>query len=225
MSKLATLLNTAVRGGLEGVFVALPGKVVAYDKNTQRADVQPLIQRGYRGEDQKRAVKRLPVANDVPVMFLGGADGRITVPVKKGTRVLLIMCSSSIARWKSSDDEVDPGDDRRHALADAIAIVGLHAKPPTSAPTDAIVLHAGLGIKVKVGGDTGTEPTIMATTFMNLLRTLLLAIAGQIGSSGTPAGATAAAAQIVLLLNSPTFTGFFDSPAQSQMKTSKTEVK
>lgn len=220
MSKLATFVNAAMRGVLDGVFVALPGKVTAYDKTTQRADVQPLIQRGYRGEDQKRAVKRLPVASDVPVMFLGSAEGRITTPVKKGTRVLLVFSSSSIARWKSIDDECDPGDDRRHALADAIAIVGLYAKPPTSAPDDAIVLHAGNGIKVKIGGDSGTQKTLMADSFLGALDSLIEAIGTAVGgmtaASGGPAAGTAIAGALESFQNAVTRAGY---------KTSKTEVK
>lgn len=217
MSKLATLINGAVRGTLDSVFVALPGKVTAYNATTQRADVQPLIQKGYRGEDQKRAVKRLPVANDVPVMFLGSAEGRTTYPVKKGTRVLLIVCSSSIARWKSIDDEVDPGDDRRHSLADAIAIVGLYARPPTSAPVNAIVLHAGTGITVKIGGDTGTQKTLMADSFLTALDTLVASISSAVGLIS---GGSAAATAITTALNV-----FKLTATRTAYKTAKTEVK
>src|SRR5690606_11649472 len=115
---LASLLTGAIDGRLADVHVALPGKVTAYENG--RATVQPLIKRGYVGEDGERSVESLPAIPDVPVMFTGGAG--IEVSVEPGDTVLLVFASASLDKWLALDKEVDPGDDRHHTLSDAIAI-------------------------------------------------------------------------------------------------------
>ncbi len=152
---------------LFGVRVSMPGRITAYDADLQKCSVKPLIKDARLDEKDERVAQSLPEVHGVPVIHFGPARGRITFPVAVGDLCLIMFCSSSIDRWLLVGGEVDPGDDRRHDLNDAVALVGLHnfKSIPTEAPTDALVLHAGLGIVVKIGGPTGTEPTIMGTTY------------------------------------------------------------
>jgi hypothetical protein len=158
---LASVLNRAIAGALDDVRVALPGRVVRYDAAKQRVDVQPLVKDGYENESGARVAERLPVVSDVPVIFPGSGLFRITFPVKEGDTVLLVFASSSLARWKATGSEVDPGDDRHHTLADAIAIPGLLAKPGTAAPTDAIEIHSTSEIRCG-----GTQPLVTREEFL-----------------------------------------------------------
>lgn len=147
----AEVLRIANEAHTKELRVAIPARVENYDAATQKVDAQPLILEGYRDENGDRQTERLPVVCDVPVVFPGSGPYRITFPVAAGDTVLLVFASSSIDKWLAVGGEVDPEDDRRHHISDAIAIPGLFdfAHVPTTAPTDAMVLHAD---KVRVGG-------------------------------------------------------------------------
>lgn len=167
---LLDLLRQVTRDDLR---VALPGRVTAYDAATQRASVQPLIKHANLDETEQRVAKLLPEVHSVPVQFPGGGGMRITWPLAKGDTVLLVFASSSIARWKRTGGEVDPGDDRRHDLNDAIAIPGLHdfAHIPSTAPTDAIVTHGDTRLGDPNATDDKYKVAIRATLdkFMDVL--------------------------------------------------------
>lgn len=209
---------------LYGVRVSLPGRITAYDADKQRASVKPLIKDVHIDADDQRVTKSLPEVHHVPVMHFGPARGRITFPVAVGDLCLMLFSSSSLDRWLLVGGEVDPGDDRRHDLNDAVALVGLHhyKSIPTTAPTDALVLHAGTGVKVKIGGPTLTQPTMMGTSYRNAEDTMLTviqsaftALAGVVALGAPVQGACTAAATAVA-----TFQGLAAS-----FLTTKTEVK
>lgn len=132
---LVDAVRRAAQAELADVNVAIPARVESFDPTTQRCSAQPLIRRAYRDEAGERvgdASARLPVINDVPVVFPGAGAFSITFPVTKGDTVLLIFSQASIDKWLSRGDDVDPLDDRRHSLNDAIAIPGLrHRAEPT----------------------------------------------------------------------------------------------
>lgn len=162
-TRLEELIADAVDERLYRLRVALPAKVISYDAATQFASVQPLIMHAFRDETGVRQVESLPIINDVPVLMFGGGGGeaRLTFPIAIGDVVLLVFCSSSIARWlvRAGAAEVDPADDRRHDINDAIAIGGLHnyKTSPTDAPTDALVLHVSGGKTIKLGSSGASK--------------------------------------------------------------------
>lgn len=180
---LSTLLDLAFESRLAGLRVALPGRVTAYNKTTQRASVQVDIQDAYLDEDEQRRTESLPVLNDVPVLFQGAGGCRITFPVRVGDPVLVVFSSSSIARWKATrgggtGGPVDPGDDRHHHLADAVAIPGLSADTPTDAPDDAMVLHAEDEIRL---GGPGANDTVARQSDLEVLANAIQGAADGIG--------------------------------------------
>lgn len=121
---LTDVLEAAIRGALLGARVSLPGRIEAYDSDTRRATVQPLVMDGSINEDGERKTIAIAPITDVPVAFMGSGAIRIKMPVRVGDPCWLTFSSSALARWKSTDGRtvVDPGDDRRHHAADAIAI-------------------------------------------------------------------------------------------------------
>ena len=165
---LRALIGRAIEGHADGMRVALPGEVVAYDPARQSVDVMPLIQNGYLDENGVRQIERVPIVLDVPLAFPGAGPYRITFPVAVGDHVLLVFCSSSITRWKLIGGEVDPADDRRHDLNDAIAIPGIHdfAHVPTTAPTDAMVIHA---TELRLGSPTASDPVVRKSDLDQLI--------------------------------------------------------
>jgi hypothetical protein len=137
----------------------MPGRVLSYDETKQKVSVQPLIYRGYIDEEGTRKAEKLPVITDVPVQFPGAGSYRMTWPITVGDTVLLVFTDSSMDRWLVRGGEVDPEDDRHHSISDAVAFPGLHdyAHVPTTAPTDAMVLHAEL---LRLGGPSATDPVV-----------------------------------------------------------------
>lgn len=119
---LASVLQHAQQAAIAGLHVAGPARVLSYDDATHTCSVQPLIKRAYQNEAGERVAETQPVIQGVPVAFLGGGGARIKFPVLPGHTVLLVYCSSSIDRYKIQGGLVDPQDDRRHHLSDAIAI-------------------------------------------------------------------------------------------------------
>lgn len=171
---LATVLRAAVKAQLSQARVALPARVESYDASTQQATVQPLIYEGYQDETGERQAERLPVVTGVPVVFPGSGGFRVTFPVAVGDTVLLVFASSSIDRWLALGGEVDPIDDRRHNISDAIAIPGLHsfASPLANAPTSTMSLgndNGGPTIEIsatdiQVGG---SSPLVLRSEFLS----------------------------------------------------------
>ncbi len=149
------------------LWVALPGRVESFNSTTLRAEVKPLIKRGRRNESDDRVAESLPVVPDVPVVFAPGYLGTLS----KGDKVLLVFASASLDLWLTRGGEVDPVDDRRGNLTDAIAI------PELRVPTASAV---------------GYEPTHKATTYDAAFDTLVDAIATAVGS--IPGGGAAGTA-------------------------------
>jgi hypothetical protein len=151
---LGTVLRAAIVAGLKNARVALPARVETYDATKQSVDVQPLVYEGYLDEAGKRQAERLPVVAGVPVVFPGAGGFRVTFPIAKGDTVLLVFASSSIDRWLALGGEVDPQDDRRHHLSDAIAIPGLRdfAHALGNAPSSTMSLGKDGGPTIEISG-------------------------------------------------------------------------
>lgn len=145
-----------------------PGRVVAYDDDRQSASIQPLIHRIFEDEEGNSQSKLRPIIQDVPVLFFGGGESRITYGVKVGDLVLIVPCSSSIARWLVRGGEIDPGQ-ARGSTRDAVALAGLHhyRDVPTTAP-DALVLH---GNDVRLGGADANDPVVRRSDLNQLIAT------------------------------------------------------
>lgn len=175
--------------------VAMPARVESYDADRQCVDVQPAISDLYE-RDGERVAERLPVITDVPVHFPGSGGYRVTWPIARGSEVLLVFCSSSLDEWKArGGGEVAPSDDRRHHLNDAIAIPGVHAlSPPTTAPTDAMVVHAPV---LRLGGPAAAGDVVVQSA----LTAFMLALDAAIPSAGTAASALTALKAALQALN------------------------
>lgn len=212
LEALGSLLRDVV---LEAISTSQPGRITAYDADTQIASVLPMVKRAHISEDDVRVTEAQPEIHSVPVMFWGTKRGRITWPVDVGDLCLVFHMSVSISRFLLTGQLVDPGNDRRHDINDAVAVVGLadFTSALTPAPKDAIVLHAGDGVKIKLGGVSGTERTIMADTFLDGVGPIggLSSLLDSIIAAVEPVPGPLAAAKLA-----------FNALA---IKTSKTEVK
>jgi len=164
---LTEAIEGTIQAYLDGVHTSMPGKIVSYDSSTQTASIQPSLKGAYVDENSQRKVENLPIINRVPIVFLRSSSGHAdTIPLSSGDRVLLLFTEASIDKWISvGGGIVDPGDDRRFAIADAIAIPGLY---PAKDATDQVhssdrVLSGGL----RLGGKDATDAVIKGTSYIS----------------------------------------------------------
>lgn len=120
-----TIITEAVRAGMMDLRVAMPCRVHKYNKTRQEVDLQPLIKKQYRQDDE---VVSLPIIPSVPVHFQSSDRGNafISLPIKIGDLGFCIVCDRSIDKWLSGNgQEVLPNEVRIHNLTDAIFMLGL----------------------------------------------------------------------------------------------------
>ncbi|NIQ92443.1 MAG: hypothetical protein GWN93_27060 [Deltaproteobacteria bacterium] len=102
--------------------VALPAKIISYDKDKQLAVVQPLVKKKYNDG----SVVSMPQIFNVPVAHPRAGSAYIHMPIKKDHNVLLVFADRSLDKWLSTGGDVDPDDVRTHHVSDAIAYPGLY---------------------------------------------------------------------------------------------------
>lgn len=195
------------------------GVVTRYSEDSQSVSVRPVVARARSLETGVKTVKISQEIHNVPVWFFRCGGVGVTAPVVVGDYGLILYSSVSLELWKRLGGVgVDPRDDRRHDEGDAFFIPGAHplTAPQTSAPTDALVLHAGDKV-VRIGGPSGTQKTLMGDNFLNALDTVLDAVHTAVGA--LPGGAAAAATLLVVI------NAFQASVFRDTYKTAKTEVK
>lgn len=180
---LPGVIDGAITARLKNLRVAMPARVETYDAATQSCSCQPLVYDGYFDETGRRQAEKLPVVTSVPVCFPGSGGFRVTFPLSTGDTVLLVFASSSIDRWLANGGEVDPIDDRRHHLTDAIAIPGLRdlSHAVTGVPSTTMSIGKTGGPTIEIGTD------IRAGGSNNLvLRSEFLAHTHATAGTGTP---------------------------------------
>lgn len=139
---------------IEGLFTALPAKVIRTDKfqSLQIVDVKPSINKIY----EDGVVEKFDILYNVPVVLLGGGGSLISVPVSVGDNVLLIFSMRDIDRWKAQGGEdVTPDTNRTHNINDAIAIPGLVPQQNVDSPSaeDVVIKFNGSQISLKKSKD------------------------------------------------------------------------
>lgn len=158
---LGDVFDAAFRKALRGLRVAMPGEIRSYDASTRRATVQPMIPDGWIDEDGERQATTLRPLTDVPVAQTGSGSVRVKFPIRPGDPCWLIFSSSCLTAWKASGRLLDPGDDRHHHEADAIAIP--IARVTGSPPEDDTMIEFTDDNLIRAGGD---EPLVRRSEFL-----------------------------------------------------------
>lgn len=209
--QLADVIDEAIENRLDHVFTGTVGRVLSYDTVRQMVTVQPLIKHIYIDERGDRVADTHPPLQGIPVQFPGAGAYRITWPINKGDLVLLVGVSENIDRLKASDGAkvIDPKFTLRFNLSNTVALPGFHTfgKVPTTAPTDALVVHAD---KIRLGSPSADGDVVVQEALDDFMTALTTAAASD------PSGALTQLKTQLELLN--TTTGW-------KAKTSKTKAE
>lgn len=129
MAEYVQQVNDSITEKIHGIHTAIPGKIVKYDPAKVEADILPY------GKFRKNNGKWLdyPQLNHVPILFPQSCsqDFRMVYPIKPDDECLILIQEESLDIWRGSGAETE--NDLKFDLTNAIAIMGLFAKPQTLA--------------------------------------------------------------------------------------------
>jgi hypothetical protein len=205
---LAEVARRALDGRLATMHTNLPVVVTAYDHDTRKVSVQPLVKQLYLTEDDARVIEALPVITGVPVQFPGGGGFTLSFPISDGNLViegetlpattgLLQITEASLDRWLSSTDGtqvVDPEIYHRFALTDGVFTPELL---PFGATTSVAADHVWLGTPggkaihvhrnlICIGDETDSDWLALAAKVLANDNALYDLLDGVFGSTSTP---------------------------------------
>lgn len=112
------MANTILRKFLQRVDDCLPARVVSYDRDTNKAAVQPMVALLTTAGTQ---VARAQVS-EVPVLLLGGGGHMLSFNLKPGDFGWLKACDRDISMFMQSWSAGPPNTLRMHTFEDALFI-------------------------------------------------------------------------------------------------------
>ncbi len=180
---LPSAVRQAVLYQIGNIHTALPAAIVAYDFTKQKASVQPLLNKVWADGTSTP----MPVIQNVPVIFPRAGGASLSFPVLEGDTCLLLFIERSTDLWKTVGGQVNPDDNRKYDLTDAVAIMGLFPFSDNSlAPnnTDVTLSYEGSNIIINEDGDilieTSNKVAIGNSTveLLDTLITLFTSVAG-----------------------------------------------
>lgn len=159
---LTKLIKDAIESRLLDLHVCLPARVERYDVSKQQADVQPLLKRRYRKNEDEVI---LPIITNVPVVWSSANNNSafITLPLKKGDTGFIIFCERSLDTWLVQGGLITPNDPRKHDLSDGIFMPGLHDFKnviPDASEDNIIIKNNDAKIELKPDGSIKMEGAV-----------------------------------------------------------------
>lgn len=147
---LESVLADVLDARLESVHTAIPGRVEKYYPEDQTADIKPMIKRVLLDENDEYFTRSYPILPRIPVAAPRGGGFFVHFPLAAGDFVFVLFCEASIDQWRAkAGRETHPGDLRRHALGNAVALPCLY---PTAGKLAAASAHATNLVIGKDGG-------------------------------------------------------------------------
>jgi hypothetical protein len=155
MSELGELIQMAIDTDRMDLHTALPGRVRRYDAARQTAEIELLLKRAIRTDDDDKVLEELPILPCVPVVFPRGGGFFVSLPLQEGDSGLVVFCERAISRWRATGEVADPGLRTCHDLNGALFVPGVF--PRADALEDA---HA---TNMRIGRDGGPQIEVTAT--------------------------------------------------------------
>ena len=174
----ADLARQIARAVTAGMHTAIPGRVLAYDRTQQRADVQPVVRFSRRNRDGERVTYLPAPVPNCPVVFPGSGSVSLTWDLASGDSCLIVFSERSIDEWLSTGEaDNEPADPRRFALTDGFVIPGgrpfVDPLPAAAYASGAAVLR---GADVRLGSSAASDAVALSSLVSGALNTLKSAI-------------------------------------------------
>lgn len=112
------ILNFLKKQIFSELYVAMPAVIVAFDRESNRAKVQPAIY-ALSNNDEQIA---FPELHNIPVHTPGGGGFAASFPLEAGNTGWLMICDRDISLFKQSLTLVPPNTYRRHQPEDAFFV-------------------------------------------------------------------------------------------------------
>lgn len=112
---LEKIIRDAVQEGTAQMHTQVPGRILSYDHDEQKAKVQLIVKHAYDNEGEVDYYKPAPLVN-VPVIF----PAIMTWPLEEGDPGWVQFAERSIDEYQATgNDTTEPADVRRFDLSDA----------------------------------------------------------------------------------------------------------
>lgn len=98
-------------------------KIESFDAEKRTVKAKMLYCKTVYVKDKETLVE-YPLLLDVPVVILGGGNGRLTFPIAKGDECLILFNDRDIDNWMAGAKSGPVRTTRLHSFADAMALVG-----------------------------------------------------------------------------------------------------
>lgn len=163
-NEIKDVVTTWIGDQITAIHTAIPGTIVSYSSDTNRAEVLPT---GTFKTDDGRNIP-YPIIHNCPVQFplgMGGQAG-VTFPITTGDGCLIIFSETQTEDYLSKGGTEDSPDPRKFSLNDALVIPGLYsgAAPSNVFHADDVCISNG-GSLVRLGGSGFVGTLADGTTF------------------------------------------------------------
>lgn len=187
-------LRVALDGRQAQIWTALPCIVESVDLTKMTISAQPAIQGVIEDETGVTQSVNLPLLVDVPLCFPSAGGFILTMPIKKGDEVLVVLASRCIDSWWQNGGIGRPMEARMHDLSDGFAIPGPRSQPKLPAGSisatdvelrnDAGTTYLSITSTGKIGFKNATTDLKSTLTDLHtLLNTFMTTLSGMAGGA------------------------------------------
>lgn len=163
------------------------GQVEAFNASRQTVSVKIAIKQVIDElPDGTRTFQEMPLMMECPMIFLGGGDAHLTMPIQQGDSCIVLFNDRDIDNWFIEGGIKAPNTKRKHDLSDAFAIVGVRnlQNALTDYPTDAVRLRYDEASQLELETDLIKSTTALFQQVGNMLVTGGLSIGGTMTKEG-----------------------------------------
>lgn len=127
-SDIINVLDTLINDNINSIWTTIVAEIVEYNTQERTVKVQPLIKEIDVTFENKVETIKLPVLEDVPVVYLTGGEFEITTPIKAGDECLVLFSRQCIDNWWVGGGVQPPFEYRFFDISDGFALVGVFSK-------------------------------------------------------------------------------------------------
>lgn len=167
---LIDALNQVTEQKLAEINTNMPGEIISYDAERNKAIVRPIMPKRLAGDDALPP----PQIVEVPVVWpaSNGGSASFTMPLQPGDGGMLAVQQRSTENWRSGNNGV-PDDPRQFDLSDAVFIPGLSNQSTVAHAQDVVMKFNETEIRIKpdntiIVGNGGGSITIDSAGRMTL---------------------------------------------------------